>query len=93
MTDPSKKRLIRIAIVLLTAFVFIPVTAYLVGTIVVGPYEGESGLAGYLATIYQSALRGERAALTLTLSPLLIVIAWQVGLLLFRRARIGTASN
>lgn len=84
MTGPSKKRLTGIVLLLLTALVFIPVAAYVVGGMVVGPYEGDSGLTGYLGTIYQSAMRGERAALTLILSPLIIVLVWQIGLMLFR---------
>ena len=62
----------------------VPVVAYLVGGMAVGPYEGDGGLAGFLGSIYQSAGRGEQAALTLILSPVLIVSAWQLSLWLYR---------
>lgn len=74
---------------LVTGAVIIPIGAYLVGSYVVGPYEGDGGMAGYLGAIYLSAWRGERAALTLILAPLLIVMAWLIGLRLFRRGRTG----
>jgi len=91
MTALSKKRLTRVAALLLTAIVFIPAAAYFIGSTVVGPYEGAGGLAGYLGEIYLSAMRGERAALTLILSPLLIVIIWKISLLLFRRGQADAA--
>jgi len=87
MTSLWKKRLTRFAALLVTGAVIIPVGAYLVGSVVVGPYEGENGLAGYLGTIYLAALGGERAALILILSPWLIVIVWKVGLQFVRRGR------
>lgn len=92
MTTLSKKRLTRVAALLLTAIVFIPAAGYLIGSTIVGPYEGDGGLAGYLGTIYLSAMRGERAALTLILSPLLIVVIWQISLLLFRRGQADAAT-
>jgi len=89
MTSPWKKRLMSILALLLTGAVIIPVVAYLVGGYVVGPYAGDGGLAGYLGAIYLSAWHGERAALTLILTPILIVMVWLIGLRLFRRGRAG----
>lgn len=84
MTLPWKKRLIRIGALLLTGAIVVPAGAYIIGSTVIGPYEGNAGLAGYLGTIYLSAWRGERAALILILGPLLIVITWLIGRRLFR---------
>jgi len=89
MTSLWKKRLMNILALLVTGAVIIPVCAYLVGGYIVGPYEGNSGLAGYLGTIYLSAWRGERAALTLILAPMLIVAVWLIGLRLYRHDRTG----
>jgi hypothetical protein len=89
MTTLWKKRLMNILALLVTGAVILPVGAYLVGGYIVGPYEGNSGLAGYLGTIYLSAWRGEQAALTLILAPLLIVAVWLIGLRLYRRGRTG----
>ncbi len=89
MTVPWKQSLMNVLALLVTGAVFIPIVAYLIGGYIVGPYEGENGLAGYLEVIYLSAGHGERAALTLILTPLLIVIAWLIGLRLFRRGQIG----
>ena len=85
MTSLWKKRLIGLGSLLLTGAVILPVTAYLVGSVIVGPYAGDSGLAGYLGTIYLSALRGEQAALTLILTPLLIALIWRITLKLTHR--------
>lgn len=93
MKPEYKKHLKGIGLLILCATVFIPVLGYVVGSAVVGPYEGDGGLPGYLGTIYVSALRGERAALTLLFAPGLIVIVWLVGLWLFRRAPAEKAGS
>ena len=89
MIPPWKKTLIRIGALLVVGAVIVPIMAYLVGGTIVGPYEGNSGLAGYLGTIYLSTWHGERAALTLILSPLLIIAIWLTALWLFRRSHAG----
>lgn len=93
MTPLWKKRLQTLLALLVTGAVIIPVAAYLVGGAAVGPYEGEGGLAGYLGTIYRSALRGEQAALTLILTPLLITTIWWLSLRFARRAGAVTGSD
>ena len=80
MTLLWKNRLKRTGALLLTGALFVPIAAYLIGSYIIGPYEGNGGLAGFLGTIYLSAGRGERAALVLILAPLLIVTVWQIGL-------------
>ncbi len=88
--NPSwKKILIRIAALLFAGAVIIPVMAYLVGGTIVGSYEGNGGLAGYLGTIYLSTWHGERAALMLILAPLLIVVIWLTALRIFRHSHSG----
>jgi len=74
---------------LVTGAVFIPAGAYLVGRFVIGPYEGDHGLAGYLETIYWSAWHGEQLALMLILGPLLIAATWLIGLRISRYKRPG----
>jgi len=86
---PWKKTLLRSGTLLVIGAVLIPVIAYLVGGAIVGPYEGNGGLAGYLGTIYQSTWHGERAALMLILAPLLVVAAWMTALWLLRRHQAG----
>jgi|GEM_PF-1278629 hypothetical protein len=93
MTPLWKNRLRQIAVLLLTGAFFVPVSAYLVGSYVVGPYEGDGGLMGYLSTIYLSAWHAEQAALMLILSPLLIVMSWKICLWLSRRAQSGQKSG
>ncbi|HJP38481.1 MAG TPA: hypothetical protein QF499_05020 [Gammaproteobacteria bacterium] len=89
MTQTRKKHLLNILALLVTGTVIIPLGAYLVGHYVVGPYEGDSGPAGYLGTIYLSALRGDITALGLILAPLQIAAIWAIGLWLYRRKRVA----
>ena len=89
MIPQWKRNLIRIVALLVIGAVIVPIVAYLVGGTIVGPYEGNGGLTDYLGTIYLSAGRGERAALTLILTPLLIVAIWLTALWLFRRSHAG----
>lgn len=88
-----KKRLKIVLLLILTGLLFLPVCAYLVGLFVVGPYEGQSGMAGYLGTLYVSAWRGELAARLLLLTPLLLAITWLIGLRLYRLNRAGTTAD
>jgi len=93
MTSFWKNRLRQIAALLLTGAFFVPVIAYLVGGYVVGAYAGDGGLLGYLRTIYLGAWHAEQAALMLILAPLLIVMSWQIGRWLSRRAHSGQKSG
>ena len=74
-------RLRTAALALLLSFLIVPVCAYFGGLLVVGDYEGESGLLGYLISIYGDALRGRWLAWMLVLAPALIIGGWA---LLFR---------
>jgi len=82
-----RKRLTNLLALVVTGATIIPVGAYLVGSYVVGPYEGEYGLAGYLGSIYLAAWQGEKAALILLLAPILAVGAWMIALWLYRPNR------
>jgi len=93
MPPPWKRCLLNSLALLVTGAVFIPVGAYLVGRFVIGPYEGEHGLAGYLEMIYWSAWHGKQAALMLILGPMLIVGTWLVGLRISRYKRPGAKSE
>ena len=70
----------------------VEVVALFVGLFVIGPYEGEYGLAGYLGSIYLAAWQGKWTALVLILAPLLTVGAWLAGLWLYRRDRAEAGS-
>ena len=90
MTPLLRKRLTNLLALFVTGAAIIPVGAYLIGRYVIGPYAGENGLAGYLGSIYLAAWQGEKAALILILTPILVVGIWLIGLRLFRRHRTGT---
>jgi len=72
---------------LLLSFVLVPVFAYIGGSLVVGDYEGQSGLLGYLVAIFGDALRGRWLAWILILSPVLIVTTWMILIWAGKRAR------
>jgi len=60
--------------------VLVPIAAYVVGQWVIGPYEGNFGLAGYFFSIYSDALQGKPTAwILLTALPLMLLI-WRIGL-------------
>ncbi|MGI9291404.1 MAG: hypothetical protein ACR2QG_09055 [Gammaproteobacteria bacterium] len=69
----------------LISLIAIPVIIYIGGSIIVGPYEGQSGLIGMMGNIYVDALRLKLSAWVLLLSPLLLVAIWK---LCFRLRRI-----
>jgi len=77
----------------MTATVIIPVVAYFIGGYMVGPYEGDGGLVSYLGAIYVAAGRGERAALTLLLAPMLVIMIWVGGWWVLRRNRIQAETD
>jgi len=80
---------------LLLSFVLVPVTAYIGGSVVVGDYEGQSGLLGYLVAIFGDALRGRWLAWLLILAPVLLVTIWAliVWTVKTARARIRETSE
>ena len=62
----------------------VPVAVYVLGGLIVGPYEGERGLLGMMGTIYVDALTGHAAAWLLLLAPVLLVAIW-LGCIKLRR--------
>lgn len=76
----SAARLRPALLALLLSLVLVPVCAYIGGSLVVGEYEGASGLLGYLVAIFRDALRGRWLAWLLILAPVLIVGTWFVTL-------------
>ena len=63
-------------IFLAACVLLVPPLIYLAGSILVGPYEGESGLSGLVMSIYGDAQSGKLSALFLLLSPMLLVMIW-----------------
>jgi hypothetical protein len=66
---------------------FLPFVVYLVGIEIVGPYEGEGGAFGFLASLLTAVARGNWAAWLLTLSPYLIVQLTRLAVRILRRPR------
>ena len=86
LTDDSTATRIRtLGLTLLLSFVIVPVCAFVGGSLVVGDYEGTSGLLGYLSAIFSDALEGRWLAWILILAPLLIVATWSVSIWILRR--------
>lgn len=54
----------------------LPAAAYVAGKRVIGAYEGDFGVADYLASIYAGAARGEPQAFALLLAPLGLLACW-----------------
>jgi hypothetical protein len=67
---------IRTLTLLLSSCLLLPVLAYFVGSVVVGPYEGSMGQLGYLGTILGDAGRGHWLAWVLILAPAATVALW-----------------
>lgn len=65
----------------------LPIVVYLVGIEIVGPYEGEDGAFGLLASILTAVARGNWAAWMLTLSPYLIFQLTRSAVRVLRRPR------
>jgi hypothetical protein len=66
----------------------VPIIIYLFGGLLVGPYQGENGLLGFMGAIYLDALTGHLAALILLLSPAILVSIW-LGVVHLRRKLPG----
>ena len=60
----------------LAGVVIAPLAAYVFGAALMGAYEGEGGLPGFLGAVYGDAIQGGSAALGLVLSPTLFVLTW-----------------
>ena len=90
---PLAARLRTLGLALLLSFLIVPVCAFVGGLIVVGDYEGQSGLLGYMAAIYGDALRGRWLAWILILAPILIVGLWTIIAKLTRRPQTVTEAK
>lgn len=88
--DSTATRIRTVALTLLLSFLIVPVCAFIGGSIVVGAYEGNSGLFGYMTAIYGDALRGRWPAWIMILAPVLIVATWY---LVVRMLRATPASS
>jgi len=64
-------------IVALLCVIIVPVLVFLGGWLLAGPYEGDGGIFGLMATIYADALLADLSALLLLLSPLLLLAIWR----------------
>ena len=60
----------------LACLVLVPVCVYGIGSLLLGPYEGDNGLPGFMGSLYGDALTGGLAAWLLLTSPLLLVAIW-----------------
>lgn len=63
---------------LLAGTLLLPVAAYVAGGILVGPYEGNRGLASYFGALYRDAGRGRLPALLVLLGPAAGVLVWRL---------------
>ncbi len=77
LNERPLRRTILLATSLLAAgLVLLPLLVYLVGQLVVGPYEGGRGIMGFVGSIYAGLLRGEVSAWLLVASPALLTACW-----------------
>jgi predicted Na+-dependent transporter len=82
-----KPRTRAVIVLLLVSFILLPLIVYVVGRIVVGDYEGSSGLLGFVGSIYADAARGRWVAWALLGSPALCVATWAIVWRIRRRPR------
>jgi len=78
--------------ILVLGAVIAPVTVYLFGSLLIAPYAGEGGLAGFLSSVYGDAARGEAAAWALLLSPAALILTWWL-VVRARRAMRGSIAG
>lgn len=62
-----------------------PAAIFLLGSALIGPYEGASGMIGLMQHIYSDALAGEPAAWLVLLAPCLLILIWSIS---FRISRL-----
>ena len=53
-----------------------PVAVYLFGSSLMGPYEGDGGLAGFMTGVFSAAVECHYGALALLLTPAGLVLTW-----------------
>lgn len=71
-----KSKLKHWSVILLLCLVGVPVIIYLTGNVIVGPYEGESGMLGLMGHIYGDAISGSAKAWLVLMGPALLVLIW-----------------
>jgi hypothetical protein len=54
----------------------VPLLVYVLGGLLVGPYEGENGILSFMGSIYVDALTAHFSAWFLLFSPLLLAGIW-----------------
>jgi hypothetical protein len=74
--EDMQNQLKRWAIFLLFSVFLVPVGIFLGGWLLAGPYEGDYGLLGLMATIYADALQGSAVAWVTLTGPVLFVLTW-----------------
>ena len=84
---PRARSAILLSGLALAGALLVPLAVYLFGSTLMGPYEGDGGLVGFLATVYADLLRGRPGALALVLSPTVFFALWWLIFRLVRRRR------
>jgi hypothetical protein len=72
-------------VALVAGLLFLPVAAYVAGTHVIAPYEGQHGIASFFGTVYADAARARPLAVSLLLGPVLVVAIWKLNAWVWRR--------
>ena len=86
---PARRTALTLAILCLAGALLAPVAVYLFGSTVMGPYEGDGGLAGFSASVFAAAVEGKAGALALVLTPAGLLLTWWLVFQLLRRTRSG----
>jgi hypothetical protein len=73
---PLRRRVLLVLSLLAAGLVLLPLSVYVFGQQVVGPYEGSGGIIGFTGSIYAGLLRGEASAWLLVASPALLATCW-----------------
>jgi len=76
MMPTTRKRFMAGAMLLAAGLIVLPIIVYTFGQTVIGPYEGASGFAGFIGSIYAGVLSGQMEALLLVSSPALLFAIW-----------------
>jgi len=73
---PGYRTAMLLLIACLAGALLAPVTVYLFGSTVMGPYEGAGGLGGFTASVFSAAADGKPGALALLLTPAGLALTW-----------------
>lgn len=85
--SPLRRGVLLVVSLLAAGLVLMPLSVYIVGQQVVGPYEGSGGPIGFMGAIYAGLLRAEASAWLLVASPALLTACWVALLRATRRNR------